>query len=303
MHADQDLEQTIILTDMDGCYIDDRTAKDDLSRDAYDAAIEAEIPISFVTGKSAALALLDIRRLDNPFPLIAENGSVIYVPEDFLSRSELEEHEEFRPWLADEERVEDNATYNLLEYNIGVDETTRFLHELQKELPFEIRLYTEMSPQELGRDVGYDLELAKLDQMKEYHLPVKIGTEFGGFDDDEEKIARFKQELEDAGYTWSRGRYHLVGKGRDNNEVSKEEACKALKQMYEIKYPQGVFTVGLGDSQSDHGMEEWADKGYQVAKPKGHVELPENSSIIRVDGTGPEGWAMAINALLEGKPL
>ena len=157
-----------------------------------------------------------------------------------------------------------------------------------------------MPQEEFKRDVGLSGEDVLLDQDKEYHSCVKIvDPETDGFDDDSEKIEILKEELQKAGYQWSRGRYHLVGKGKEGNEVSKAVASKVLRNLYEQKYGK-IHMIGLGDSQSDLGFLETSDTGFLVQKPGNkHVDVPENSSITKIDKVGPAGWSKAIYSVLE----
>jgi|TARA_B100001971_G_scaffold153264_1_gene142518 mannosyl-3-phosphoglycerate phosphatase len=266
--------QLIIITDMDGCFLDHDTYNYEDSVEAFNKAVKQGAIISFCTSKNLDEIEAYNKKLGVNFPFIAENGSVIYIPKDFFGF-------EF-------EFQKETEDYKIIELNVKHDETIKMLHKIRKELSFEFIIFSEMTPEEINEDCGLSIEAAKLAKNKQYADVVKI------VDETPEKVEQFRQAVEKENFSSARGiRYHTITKGSN-----KGKAAKVLLDLYKRKYNK-IVSIGLGDSPNDVSMLKEVDSPYLVAKPDGSHTDTGNLTVEKVGGIGPKGWSKAVNELLD----
>lgn len=272
------LDQIVIITDMDGSFLDHNTYSYELSLPAFNAAIREGIPISFCSSKSATEIQPYHEELSVNFPFIAENSSAVYVPKGFFDLAGYNHKK--------------TETYDIIELNVTNKETKEMLHKLQTALPFEFTIFTEMTPEELHQDCGLDIESAERARAKQYADVCKI------LDETPEKVDAFKKAVEAEGFTYCKGgRYHGVTKGCD-----KGKATNILLDLYKERFGT-IVSVGIGDSQNDLAMLNEVDHPYLVQKPDStHQNVPDenlNRKIIKVPYIGPKGWSSVVNQVIE----
>tara|TARA_Y100000310_G_scaffold10678_1_gene11350 strand:- start:9277 stop:10134 length:858 start_codon:yes stop_codon:yes gene_type:complete len=266
--------QLIIITDMDGCFLDHDTYSYEDSIEAFNKAVKQEAIISFCTSKNLDEIETYNKKLGINFPFIAENGSAIYIPKNFFG-FEFEYQNEI-------------GNYKLIELNVKHDETIKMLHKIRNELSFEFKIFSEMTPEEINEDCGLPIEAAKLAKNKQYADVVKILNETP------EKARMFKQAVEEKRFSSTRGiRYHTITKGSN-----KGKAAKILLELYKRKYGE-IVSIGLGDSPNDVSMLKEVDSAYLVAKHDGSHTDAESSKIEKIEGIGSKGWSKAVNGMLD----
>jgi len=266
--------QLIIITDMDGCFIDHNTYSYEDSIEAFNKAIKSNAIIAFCSSKTLAEVEFYNKELNVNSPFIVENGSAIYIPKDFFEF-------EF-------EHQKETEEYKIIELNVKHDETIKVLHKIRKELPFEFLIFSEMAPEEISEDCGLSIEAAKRAKMKLYADVVKI------IDETLEKVEQFRKAVEKQGFNYTKGgRYHSLTKGSD-----KGKASRMLLELYKKKYGS-IVSIGLGDSLNDLPMLKEVDSAFLVARPDGsHIDT-ENLKVEKVDAIGPKGWSKVVNRVLE----
>ncbi|MAG08262.1 mannosyl-3-phosphoglycerate phosphatase [Candidatus Woesearchaeota archaeon] len=266
--------QLIIITDMDGCFLDFNTYSYEDSVEALNRAVKEAAVISFCTGKCLAEIKVYNKELKLKFPFIAENGSIICVPHDFFD--------------FDFEYQRETEKYKIIELNVKHDETIKALHNIRKKLDFEFRIFSEMSPEEINEYCGLPIESVKHAKMKEYDDAVRI------VDETPEKVNLFKQAVAEEGFSYTKGgKFHILIKGSD-----KGKAAGILLELYKKKYGS-IVSIGLGDSLNDLPMLEEVDSAFLVARPDGSRVDIGNSKAKRVNEIGPKGWSEVVNEALE----
>lgn len=268
------LEKLVIVTDMDGSFLDHKTYGFDVSLPAFNKAIENGVPVSFCSSKSRAEVKPYHEQLGVNLPFIVENGSAVYAPSGFFDMKKIDH--------------ESKDGYDIVRLNCYQSETLDTLHKLQHELPFEFNIFTEMTPEEINKDCGLDVKTAALAKQKEYANVCKI------IDETPDKVNTFRDAVTAEGFSYTKGgRYHGVNKGSN-----KGEATKILLDLYRSKL-ENIHSVGIGDSQNDLAMLEAVDNGYLVQKHDGTFQKIEDASIQKVPYIGPTGWNYIVSNLVK----
>lgn len=269
---DMDKPRLVIITDMDGCFLDHDTYSYRESLPAFEEAVRKGVPVSFCTSKSAPeiehynLEISKEIGIDISFPFVAENGSAVYVPKGCFDRTE------YKGMCRTTER------YDIIELNCPRSETIAMLHRVRQELKHEgvdFLIFTEMSPQQIREDCGLSTEAAERARKREYSDACKIVDESWG------KSLLFRSAVEKEGFTCFRGgRYYAVNKGAD-----KGRATRILLDLYRKKFGQ-VRSVGIGDSENDLPMLHEVGEPWLVQKHDGTYQAFDKE-ISRAPYAGP----------------
>ncbi len=257
----------IIFTDLDGTLLDGRYSfKKALP--ALKLIRKHEIPLIFCTSKTRAETELYRRRTGNNDPFIVENGGAIFIPENYF----------------DFEFEYDYATANYLVIKLGTEYSKlRRILEMIRSRGIAVAGFGDMSPEDISKLCGMNLEEAKLAKEREFDEPFKLANK-----ENEKEVSRI---IKQNGLNMVRGSgfYHLTGMN------DKGKAVRILSDLYRKKFRR-IITYGFGDSENDFEMLEAVDEAYVVQKPDGSFA---SMKFKTVDGVGPEGWNKAVLGLLK----
>jgi len=109
-----------------------------------------------------------------------------------------------------------------------------------------------------------------------------------------DEINRVLNAIKEKGLNYtSGGRYYDVIGPND-----KGKATQILIDLFRSKLGQ-IETVAIGDSPNDLPMLSAVDIPVLVQKPGGTWEEIDIPHLHRVEGIGPEGWARAVEEIIE----
>jgi mannosyl-3-phosphoglycerate phosphatase len=174
--------------------------------------------------------------------------------------------------------LSDNSDYTQLR---------RALDDLPADLRAGFRGFADMDLQEVVTLTGLDMQAAARAQTRAYSEP-------GLWQGDAESRGAFLTALKAQGVTARQGgRFLTLSFGK----------TKAERMDEVIARYRPARTLALGDAPNDVEMLERADIGVIVANPH-HPPLPpltgeDKGRILRTDTPGPEGWNLAVLALLD----
>lgn len=264
----------VIFTDLDGTLLDHESYSFRMALPALDLLRRRKVAVVPVSSKTASEIRMWMRQLHVEGPFVLENGGGIVIPSGYF------------PFDVDGEAGGRGELR--ISLGLGIEEVRRALAEIAGELGVAVRGFGDMSPKEISNLTGLKgLELS-FSMTREYDEPFLIE---GGYDIDllVEAAARRGFRLIHGGRF-----YHLAG-GCD-----KGKAIGILADLFRRMDPH-VTLVGLGDSPVDLSLFEAVDRPFVVQKRDGTYDpdIPEDAA-ERVNGIGPQGWRMAIEALFAG---
>lgn len=256
------MSSMVVFTDLDGCFLnDDYTYQESLP--ALNLLQSNEIPVVLVSSKTEAemSPLVQALELDSPF--VCENGGVISWNQSGGDSSEARTI-------------------------LGVPrlEILNVLGTLKQEFAF--RSFSDLGVQGISDLTGLELERADWAAQRFTNEPLV-------WDDDETRIAAFRQRVEAAGMTLTRG-------GRFWHVAGPVDKGLGVKQVFQRCYQAEAkpLTVSVGDSPIDLPMLRQTDVAIVIPQPSNEFRIAlDHPRIYRAAHPGARGWAEGISRVLE----
>ncbi|MFT4304344.1 MAG: HAD-IIB family hydrolase [Candidatus Woesearchaeota archaeon] len=277
-------EKTIIISDMDGTFLDHNNYSYVNSHSAFKKANLKDIPVCFCTSKSFPEVMYFCKKLKTFNPFIAENGSAIYVPNNYFSFdiNKIKWRQDY-----DIKRIKNIEGYIVIELNVTHNETYNTLKKIQRKLSFPTFIYSDHSIDEFKKYLGLPKKMAELTKIKFY----ADGFRVPNLDEKMFKEIAFFAKKE--GFTTvAGGRIVGINKGCD-----KGKATSILIELFEKEYKR-IRTIGIGDSNNDYPMLMKVDYPFLVSKNKKSNIDKNINDIEKVNGIGPKGFAEVVNKFL-----
>ena len=268
----------LIFSDLDGTLLDHDTYRFDEAAPALNRLTELEIPLILNSSKTAA-EIIDIRHaLLNEHPFIAENGSIVMVPENYF---------EFKLGST----FKKTPYPGLFQCQLGGDrgQILEVLHGLRKDHGFSFTGFHDMTVRQLSDLTGLSLDEARLAGQR-------LSTEPLVWEDENDRLDVFLNLLSHHGLQAVQGgRFLSVSRPFD-----KKDGVAVLMDLYTKQSGEELLYVGLGDSPNDAGMLEMMDIAVIIKSGQSdriYLNNPDQR-IIKTDRTGPGGWQEAMDRIL-----
>ena len=268
--------KVIVFTDLDGTLLDADSYDFKGAEEALALLGKSGIPLVLASSKTR-LEIEDCReRLGNTHPFISENGGGVFTPRGYFPEADASA------------KICDDNNYEQVSFGVPYEDLRRALTEIREELSLDIRGFGDMTPQEVSRLTGLDLEAAKRAKERDYDEPFLC-------DADDVALERILKAIEARGLAWTRGEFlHILGADSD-----KARGLKYLRGRYEEAFGS-VITIALGDGLNDMAMLREADIGILLAKPNGsYEETGTVEGLIKAPGSGPKTWNEAVLSALK----
>jgi mannosyl-3-phosphoglycerate phosphatase len=262
----------LVVTDLDGCLLDERTYTYDAARPALESLARRRIPLVLCSSKTRA-EMQPLARELGAGPFIVENGGAIVVPPGHLPR------------LAGRR---DAAGYRQVVLGTGRDALVRALAELAEQAGASVRGFSSLGPGEVAALTGLEPPAAERALQREYDEPFLL---------DEGSEERLTRAAAGRGLRITRG-------GRFHHLLGPVDKGRALQRLIALYAAEGFrFTVvGLGDSPNDLSMLAVADRPILIPRPGGEVDEALRRGLPRAEkapAPGPSGWNSAVLTVLE----
>ncbi len=268
----------VVFTDLDGTLLDHFDYSFSAAQPALQELRYRNIPWLFNTSKTFA-ELKQLRdELDNPWPLIVENGSAIAVPDNPECRRLFPQME---PGFSVVRKD------GFLFYSLGLSRS-EFLSRLAPlKQVFKFLGYQDMSLEKLMSLTGLNAQQARQSLDRQYTEPCV-------WMDTEQALQDFSEALKPLGLCCVRG-------GRFVHIMADSDKGRALKWVMNFWFAKkGCTSMALGDGENDLPMLNSADVAILVRSPVHQLPAPCTAKTVRVtEGFGPAGWSGAIIAILE----
>jgi mannosyl-3-phosphoglycerate phosphatase len=226
-----------VFTDLDGTLIDEQYGYAGTQEIvARLLALDAAVILS--SSKTSAEIERYRKDLNIGDPFISENGAAVFVPKEYfkLSFGFTRQTDEYQI-------IELGTPYQLLR---------RKLEKVKEETGADIVGFGDMSIEEVAKDSGLSLEMAKLAKQREYDEPFRIVK------GDKAQVVRL---LRQEGLTVTEGDryYHLTG------EHNKGVAVAQLNELF-LKNFGRIPTFGVGNGANDLEMLKAVERAFFVSK-------------------------------------
>ena len=265
----------IVFTDLDGTLLDHRTYSAAPALERLNQLKSQAIPVIPVTSKTADEVDAICQNVELTQGFIVENGAAIYLPKSVYSTPIEGAQERKNYWVK-------TFAQSVEKWNIAVE-------RIRKEHAFLFKTFSEMSPRYLSTISGLSVEKSEQALQREFILPIQwLG-----------KVKQkdiFTQLIKDqGGQTLEGGRFLHV-----SDPCDKSIAAQWFTDFYRKKNQlKNTVTIGLGDSQNDKALLEWADWSVIIRSPvKPYLTLNKQNQVLKTERCGPEGWAQALKDII-----
>ncbi len=259
----------IVITDLDGTLLDQRTYSYELSLPAVAKLRELEVPIILCSSKTAAEMIRLRGELGLKHPFICENGGAIYLPRRYFH---------FPIAGSKPKRL-----FEVIELGADIFRLRRALRQAARGTQAIIRSFGTMTVHEIMERTGLTMDQALYARQREYDEPFIVESAEEG---------KLLEALRTKGLTVVKGdRFFHLTAGH-----SKGEAVKQLLELYR-RESGALISVALGNSANDLAMLRETDRAVLIRNPDGTWDtdvVKQVPNAYRTDGVGPRGWSEAI---------
>ena len=263
----------VIFTDLDGTLLDLETYSYDRALPSIEYLRSRDVPIIFCSVKTKAEQEVYRKELQINDPFIVENGGAIFISRGYF------------PFDFEYHKVKDG--YLVIELGIPYHRIREVLAQIRDDTGVNFRGFGDMSAEEVASLTGLDLEAAQRAKAREYDETVTLEVT-------PHELNRFLDALKKTGLNYTSGSRYCDVTGSND----KGKATTILIDLFNRKSGK-IRTIAIGDSPNDLPMLSAVDIPVLVQKPGGTWEEIDVPHLHRVEGIGPEGWARAVEEIIE----
>jgi mannosyl-3-phosphoglycerate phosphatase len=227
----------IIFADLDGTLLDEKYDYQNI-KPIISQLLALNVSIVFCTSKTKAEIKFYMEELGMNEPFIAENGAVICIPKGYFPLNYAYTRE--------------TSSHYIIELGVPYSIVREKLAKVRMTTATDIVGFGDMTSEEIAKETGLSLDLAKLAKNREYDEPFRIG---GG---NEKKVL---SAIKGEGLNCIRGAkyFHLLG------DSDKGKAVTILRDLYSQVFG-GIVTFGVGDGPNDLEMLKVVDTPFLIRK-------------------------------------
>jgi mannosyl-3-phosphoglycerate phosphatase len=227
----------VVFTDLDGTLLDE---KYDYQRiePIISQLLALDVSIVFCSSKTRTEIEFYREKMGITDPFIVENGAAIFIPKDYFPLNYT--------------YTKMTNSYYIIELGVPYSIIRKTLATVRRQTTTNIVGFGDMTPEEIAKDTGLTLNLAKMAKKREYDEPFRI------MEGNKMKVLNAIKK-EGLSYTKSNRYFHLLGNS------NKGKATIILRDLYSQKFGR-IATFGIGDSPNDLAMLKVVDTPFLVKK-------------------------------------
>lgn len=255
------MNRLLIFTDLDGTLLDHDSYSCAPAISALDTLRRLDYPVVLVSSKTRREIEVIHRELQLNAPFISENGAAVY-------------------WQA-------NGQWQSQVFSGPRAQLLTVLEELRRIYAYRFHGFNDWTVAQLIELTGLSPAQAKRATTREYTEPLL-------WEDTPQCWRTFQRQLADRGL-------RAVSGGRFVTVMGQFDKCSAMRWLIKNYQQQGSWlTVALGDSPNDEAMLRAADIAVVVGPAQfEQLVLEKPAAVIRTARPGPEGWAEAMQQILQ----
>ena len=265
----------IVFTDLDGTLLDQNAHTYQASLPAVRKLQALRIPVILCSSKTRAVVEPLWRELTLEEPFIFENGGAICLTPGYF------------PFALDDARSDGDL--DIIELGSRIGELRAGLAEAARRLHIRVRSFGDMKPKDIAELTGFTRQQSQAAAQRAYDEPFLI--------DEPGRERMLATALRMKGFTVTRGdRFYHLSRGSD-----KGKAARLLTDLYR-KDGGSCIAVGLGNAAKDLPLLLAVDRPILIRNLDRSWDSAITQSIPGIRKTmriGPDGWAEAIEKLLE----
>lgn len=269
----------LVVSDLDGCLLDAKTYRHEAARPALAALARRGCPVVLCSGKTRAEMEVLALELGLAAPFIVENGGAIVFPPGAAPA--------VVPGAAR------RGSARVLALGAPRAMLVEALAEIAAAAGVTVRGFASLSPGEVAELTGLDVAMARLALQREHDEPFLIE---GGGD-----LPALSRAAAARGLRLSHGgRFHHL-----SGDCDKGRAVRTLLALHEGE-GRRYRSVGLGDAGTDVSLLQAVDRPILVPRPDGSLDPALVAALKDAECAplpGPEGWNLALLAVLDGREL
>jgi mannosyl-3-phosphoglycerate phosphatase len=268
----------IVSTDLDGTLLDHYSYSWEAAIPSINMLQDMAIPIIINTSKTFAEVNTLQAELGLHAPFIVENGSAIYVPDNF-SHS-------FNRTIPKSSMAVKKTELTRIVCGCERHSIVAFLQQLRSANHWQFESYSDWNTQDIMQHTGLNEDNAKKSQQREFSEPLL-------WHDSEENLALFIQVIANSPFRMIKG-------GRFIHILGKSDKGAALQQLQrQLAYDSNTQLICLGDSHNDLDMLTIADIPVFIRSPVHDFPGYSGSKTpLYTTQYGPKGWHEAFTHIL-----
>jgi mannosyl-3-phosphoglycerate phosphatase len=271
------LPRLLVVTDLDGCLLDEATYSPLAAAPALDSLRTHGVPLVLASSKTRSEVAALVPTIGPVAASIVENGGAVVQPVDSILARVPGSRPDGSEWL--------------LELGVERGKLVAALDEIATELGIGIRGFASMTADQIAARTGLTPATAALAAVRAYDEPFSLDE------------ARELPEVVRAAA--ARGLRVTAG-GRFHHLTGDSDKGRALRILLAASEQAGerFITVGLGDSPNDRSLLQSVDRPIVIPRPDGaaHPELTSLPRAAIAPAPGPRGWNAAVLEILDHLP-
>ena len=270
-------DRFVVFTDLDGTLLDHHTYSFEPASPAIERLRRNSVPLVLTSSKTMA-EILDLRRaLGNYHPLIAENGGLVAIPENYFTATFDAGAPETYIWP----RLMGPTAAQIV----------KLLQQLREEFGYTFEGFADWDVERVAAETGLTTDQAMFARQRLASEPIR-------WLDTPERRETFTAQLTEYHLRTVRGgRFdHVVG-----NQADKASAMQYLLDMYAEREADVRWqTIAAGDSPNDLAMLQNAAIAVVIPAASGTtLDAANQATTLFAKEPGPVGWNAAINEILD----
>ncbi len=227
--------KVVIFSDLDGTILDEKYCFDKIRPTIADL-VSLNVDIVLCSSKTRAEIEVYRKAMKIESPFISENGAAIFIPKNFLKTDDF---------------TRQTKEYDVIELGMPYRIIRNKIMKIEDKTHSKIMGFGDMSTEEVAKETGLNIEMAKLAKQREYDEPLNI-------DQNEKEIFDAAKE---EGLCLTKGDryYHLSG------QHNKGDAVSRLRLLYAKNFER-ICTIGVGNGPNDLSLFAAVDTPFYVER-------------------------------------
>lgn len=262
------MTEFVLFSSIDGTLIGADSDSQMVTETAVSLVLSRHVPLVLCAPQTRSEQEYYRRALHIPDPFIVENGSAIFVPDDYFDFDFSCRRDE---------------GYCIIELGRPMAEIRRVLGTIRRETGLFFQGFNDVTVRRVSEILGVGVTAARRARAREYSEVIATPLTADNLDQLRHALAPHGLDIMAAGDC------HIVSAAKSDLGA----AVTRLTQLYRRRWGH-IVTIGLGDSVWDRSLLAAVDRPYLVQTAAGRWPDVGGLDVYRAEGIGPHGWRQAV---------